>query len=197
MTADPLETLLEQLPGGDPAAVDQIVEQIFVNVAPGLRALVRRQLPQGLRSKLDSEDVVLSVWSDVLDGLREGRWSFEDAAHLRAFLNRAARNRVIDRQRQHRTALEKERLLSSDDRDMLADANVPGPSEALRTDDLWQQLLSCCPPAHHELLQMKRQGLSLDEIAERTGLHPSSVRRILYDVARQIAEKRAAEEEQG
>lgn len=193
MTADPLEALLGQLPGGDPA----VVEQIFVNVAPGLRALVRRQLPQGLRSKLDSEDVVLSVWSDVLDGLREGRWSFQDAAHLRAFLNRAARNRVIDRQRQHRTALEKERLISSDDRDSLADAHVAGPSEALRTDDLWRQLLSCCPPAHHELLRMKRQGLSLDEIAQRTGLHPSSVRRILYDVARQMAEKRAAEEERG
>ncbi|HQU43223.1 MAG TPA: sigma-70 family RNA polymerase sigma factor [Pirellulales bacterium] len=188
MTADPLETLLSQLPGGDPA----VVEQIFVNVAPGLRALVRRQLPQALRTKLDSEDVVLSIWTDVLDGLRKGRWSFQDAAHLRAFLNRAARNRVIDRQRQHRTALEKERRLSPDDCDSLAD-DVARPSESLRTDELWQQLLTLCPPAHHDLLRMKRQGLSLDEIAQRTGLHPSSVRRILYDLARQLAEKQLPE----
>ncbi|HEV3023180.1 MAG TPA: sigma-70 family RNA polymerase sigma factor [Pirellulales bacterium] len=188
MTADPLETLLDQLPGGDP----HVVEQIFVNIAPGLRALVRRQLPRALRTKLDSEDVVLSVWTDVLDGLRNGRWSFEDAAHLRAFLNRAARNRVVDRQRQHRTALERERLLSSNDRDALAAANVPGPSESLRTDDLWHQLLALCPAAHHELLRLKRQGLPLDEIAQRTGLHPSSVRRILYDLAGQLAEKQAS-----
>jgi RNA polymerase sigma factor (sigma-70 family) len=189
VTADPLESLLDQLPGGDP----RVVEEIFVNIAPGLRALVRRQLPRALRSKLDSEDVVLSVWTDVLDGLRSGRWSFDDAAHLRAFLNRAARNRVVDRQRQHRTALERERLLSTTDRDSLAANNAAGPSETLRTDDLWQQLLTLCPPAHHELLRLKRQGLSLDEIAKRTGLHPSSVRRILYDLARQLAETQADE----
>jgi RNA polymerase sigma factor (sigma-70 family) len=185
MTADPLEALVEQLPGGDP----HIVEQIFVNIAPGLRALVRRRLPQALRAKLDSEDVVLSVWTDVLDGLRTGRWSFRDAAHLRAFMNTAARNRLIDRQRQHRAALEKERLLSPQDRDVLATSG-PGPSATVRADDLWQQLLSLCPPAHHELLRLKRQGLSLSEIADRTGLHPSSVRRILYDLARQLAEAR-------
>ena len=190
MTADPLEALLDQLPGGDP----HVVEQIFVNISPGLRALVRRQLPRALRTKLDSEDVVLSVWTDILDGLRNGRWSFQDAAHLRAFLNRAARNRVVDRQRQHRTALAKERLLSTNDRDVLAEEAAVRPSETLRTEDLWQQLLALCPPAHHELLRLKRQGLPLDEIARRTGLHPSSVRRILYDLARQLAELQAARE---
>lgn len=190
MTADPLEALLDQLPGGDP----RVVEQIFVNISPGLRALVRRQLPRALRTKLDSEDVVLSVWTDILDGLRNGRWSFQDAAHLRAFLNRAARNRVVDRQRQHRTALAKERLLSTNDRDSLAAEAAVGPSETLRTEDLWHQLLALCPPAHHELLRLKRQGLPLEEIARRTGLHPSSVRRILYDLARQLAELQAARE---
>lgn len=184
MTADPLESLIDQLPGGDP----RVVEQLFVNLAPGLRALVRRRLPSGLRAKLDSEDIVLSVWTDVLDGLRTGRWSFRDAAHLRAFMNTAARNRLIDRQRQHRLAMEKERLLSSQDRDALAVAAGAGPSENVRTNDLWQQLLALCPPAHHELLRLKRQGLPLGEIAQRTGLHPSSVRRILYDLARQLAE---------
>lgn len=184
MTADPLESLVDQLPGGDP----RVVEQIFENLAPGLRALVRRRLPSGLRAKLDSEDVVLSVWTDVLDGLRTGRWSFQDAAHLRAFMNTAARNRLIDRQRQHRLALEKEQLLSSQDRDALAESSSAGPSENIRVNDLWQQLLALCPPAHHELLRLKRQGLPLSEISQRTGLHPSSVRRILYDLARQLAE---------
>jgi RNA polymerase sigma factor (sigma-70 family) len=192
LTADPLETLLDELPGGDP----RVVEQIFVNISPGLRALVRRQMPRALRTKLDSEDVVLSVWTDVLDGLRNGRWSFQDAAHLRAFLNKAARNRVIDRQRQYRTALERERLLSTNDRDSLSAAGTAGPSESLRTDDLWHQLLALCPPAHHELLRLKRQGLSLEQIAQRTGLHPSSVRRILYDLARQLAQTQACRDPQ-
>jgi DNA-binding IclR family transcriptional regulator len=34
---------------------------------------------------------------------------------------------------------------------------------------------------------MKRQGCSLAEIAAKTGFHESSVRRILYDLARRLA----------
>ena len=42
-------------------------------------------------------------------------------------------------------------------------------------------------PDHHELLRLKRQGLPLQEIAARTGLHEGSVRRILRQLARQLA----------
>ena len=51
-------------------------------------------------------------------------------------------------------------------------------------------MLELCPPAHHELLRLKRQGLSLAEIAARTSLHEGSVRRILYDLARKVAAAR-------
>jgi RNA polymerase sigma-70 factor (ECF subfamily) len=44
-----------------------------------------------------------------------------------------------------------------------------------------------CPPAHRELLRLKRQGYALAEIASRTGLHEGSVRRILYELARRLA----------
>jgi RNA polymerase sigma-70 factor (ECF subfamily) len=48
---------------------------------------------------------------------------------------------------------------------------------------LWKQ----CPPAHREILVLKRQGFLLAEIAARTGLHEGSIRRILYDLARRMA----------
>ena len=66
------------------------------------------------------------------------------------------------------------------------------PSEVARGNELWDQLLALCPPAHHELLNLKRQGLPLAEIAARTGLHPSSVRRILYDLAKRLAVAQAS-----
>ena len=43
------------------------------------------------------------------------------------------------------------------------------------------------PPGSDSL---KSKGLKLAEIASRTGLHESSVRRILYNLARQYAEER-------
>jgi RNA polymerase sigma-70 factor (ECF subfamily) len=183
MSVTSLDELLQSLSDRDPHAV----EKVFLNVAPGLRALVRRRISGALRTKFDSEDVVLSVWTDLLDGFREGRWHFNSAAQLRAFLMTATRRRLIDRVRQHRAELAREpRTIVDHDPSQVATGEA-GPSEVARGNELWQQLLALCPPAHHELLNLKRQGLPLAEIASRTGLHPSSVRRILYDLAKRLA----------
>src|SRR5437660_803660 len=81
MSREPLDSLLERLSGGDPAAA----EEVFRAYEPYLRMVVRRQLPAWLRPKFDSVDVVQSIWADLLDGFREGGWRFTDADHLRAF----------------------------------------------------------------------------------------------------------------
>jgi RNA polymerase sigma-70 factor (ECF subfamily) len=178
-----LDLLLEKLCQGDAAAA----ERVFLAYEPYLRLVVRRQLSSELRSKFDSADVVQSVWADVLDGFRKAGWRFVDAAHLRAFLVKATRNRFIDRFRQHRRALEQEQPLPESGEVGLPASPQPRPSEVAQAGELWGQMLTLCPPAHHELLRLKRQGLPLAEVAARTGLHESSVRRILYDLAHQLA----------
>ena len=47
-------------------------------------------------------------------------------------------------------------------------------------------MLDLCPPEHHEVLVLRREGLPLVEIAARTGLHEGSVRRILRRLAREL-----------
>jgi RNA polymerase sigma factor (sigma-70 family) len=188
MNAGPLDTLLAKLNDGDPAAA----EQVFLAYEPYLRMVVRRRLSSGLRAKFDSLDIVQSVWADLLDGFRKSKWSFQDANQLRAFLVKVTQNRFVDRLRQHRAALECERALPQADIEALASAHSSRVSESFQADELWRQMLEVCPPAHYELLELKRQGASLAEIAARTRLHPSSVRRILYDIARRIALRQAA-----
>ncbi len=189
--SSPLDALLAKLNQGDSAAVDQL----FRAYEPYLRMVVRRKLSQSLRPKFDSADIVQSVWADVLDGLRQSRWTFHDADQLRAFLVKMTRNRFIDRLRQHRGALAHEAPLPEGDVDALAARGIGRASEAVHADELWGQMLDACPPAHYELLKLKRQGASLAEIAARTNLHQSSVRRILYDIARRVAERRTQGDE--
>jgi RNA polymerase sigma-70 factor (ECF subfamily) len=180
---DPLQPLLEQLCHGDPEAA----RCAFVVCEPYLRMVVRRQLTAPLRAKFDSTDVVQSVWADLLTGFRAGTWSFDTAGQLRAFLAKATHNRLIDRMRREQAALHHEcHVDSADLADVLA-APQPEAAAALEAEELWQLLLALCPPQHRELLHLKRQGLSLAEIAERTGLHESSVRRVLYDLAGRLA----------
>jgi RNA polymerase sigma factor (sigma-70 family) len=187
MSTDPLDALLDRLGTGDEAAA----AEVFKTCEPYLRLVVRRQLPARLRAKFDSTDIVQSVWADVLDGFRRAGWRFADAAHLRAFLVKVTRNRLIDRYHKHRPALRREKRLEDAE---LAEtpADDPHPSQVAQADELWERMLALCPPGHRELLRLKRQGASLAEIAERTGLHPSSVRRILYELARRLAAERQA-----
>ena len=115
-----------------------------------------------------------------------------DVASLRAFLVRVTRNRFLDRVRQHQRDLDRQEPLGATALEEVLASDQPRPSEVVQASELWQELLALCPPAHHELLRMKREGKSLAEIAAHTGLHPSSVRRILYDLARDLAARRAS-----
>jgi RNA polymerase sigma-70 factor (ECF subfamily) len=183
MTAEPLDSLLERLCHGDA----QAAEQVFLAYEPLLRLVVRRHLPERLRPKLDSADVVQSVWADVVQGFRTSGWQFDSPAHLRAFLVKATRNRLNDSLRRHHKALERERPLGEGGHEPVVPSRQPRPSEVAQADDVWEKLLSLCPPEHHEVLCLRRQGLQLMEIAQRTGLHEGSVRRILRKLARQLA----------
>jgi RNA polymerase sigma factor (sigma-70 family) len=183
MTVDPLDELIERLNTGDISAA----ERAFVAYEPYLRMAVRRRLSGPLRTKLDSMDIVQSVWADVLSGLRAAGWRFTDRSHLRAFLVKVACNRLIDRRRQHHRALERERPLAEAAPEELPKARDPRPSEIAQGNELWQRMLEQCSPAHRQILVLRRQGLLLTEIAERTGLHEGSIRRILYDLARRLA----------
>src|SRR6476620_1110799 len=102
--ADPLDEMIERLNAGDLSAA----ERAFVAYEPFLRMAVRRRLNRSLRTKLDSTDVVQSVWVDILARFRDSDWRFTDVTQLRAFLVRIAYNRLIDRRRKYHQAIERE-----------------------------------------------------------------------------------------
>jgi RNA polymerase sigma factor (sigma-70 family) len=183
MNDDSLANVVEKLSQGDNAAA----EKVFRAYEPFLRQVVRRQLRANLRAKFDSEDIVQSVWSDLLRGFRESAWSFSDTERLKAFLVTATCHRFLDRARRHRTATKMEVTGAARVRAVeTVPSRQPRPSQVLQADDLWQRMLAECRPAHRELLQLKRDGLTIVEIASRTGLHEDSIRRILRDLACRI-----------
>jgi RNA polymerase sigma factor, sigma-70 family len=179
----PLEELLAQMRAGDVRAA----EQVLLAYEPELRLIVRRRLSRRLRAKFDSLDVVQSVWAHVLGAFRSSGPSIDSAAHLRNYLVRVTRNCLIDRLRQYRTALEREQPPLETGGTSALVSGQPRPSEVARASELWDQLLTICPPEHHELLRLKREGLPLAAIAASTGLHEDSVRRIIRKLARKLA----------
>jgi RNA polymerase sigma-70 factor (ECF subfamily) len=186
MNADALDSLIERLSNGETEAA----EEVFLAFEPILRMMVRRRLTPKLRAKFDSIDVVQSAWADVLDGFREEGWQFKDRDHLRAYLARVTYNHFVNNCRRNNRAVEREQPFAGPEQPGLPPSDQPRPSEVAQAGELWETMIDLCPPAHRELLRLKRQGYPLAEIAARTGLHESSVRRILYELARRLAASR-------
>jgi RNA polymerase sigma-70 factor (ECF subfamily) len=186
VSPDPLDELLNRLTSGDTAAA----EQVFRTYEPYLRMVVRRRLSPEMRAKFDSIDIVQSVWVHMLKRFQEAGSRFADVAHLRAFLVQITRHRLIDRLRRHRATFEHEQPFDANGLEEALLSDDPQPSEVLAAEELWEQLLELCPPAHREILLMKREGALTSEVAARTGLNEGSVRRILHTLARRLAQRR-------
>src|SRR5262249_31394406 len=137
------------------------------------------------RAKFDSLDVVQSVWVQVVRRLDREGWGVGTEEQLRALLATIARRRVVSRVRQYPTGAAE--VAPGESWDKGPQSPRPRPSEVVQADELWEKMLRLCPPEHHPVLLLRRQGVQLAEIAARTGLHEGSVRRILRRLSRELA----------
>ncbi|MDB5351626.1 MAG: hypothetical protein JWN86_2873 [Planctomycetota bacterium] len=183
MNHDSLDHWIGRLNQGDVDAVGRV----FQAYEPYLRIAVRRRMSPRLRSKVDSVDIVQSVFADVLRGVRDGGWHFDGRPQLLALLRRIAWRRLADRYQKHGLALEREQSLDETSPRSLPDATQPRPSQEAQGREFWERVLKSCPVAHHEVVRLRMNGYRMGEIASRTGLHEGSVRRILYDLARRLS----------
>ena len=182
MTTDLADGVLEQLGRGEVRAIDKLVEAY----GPYLRAVVSARLSDRLRAKFDSVDVVQSVWVQVIRQLGRDGWRVNDADHLRASLATLARRRLATLAR--RCAREKVGPgAANDGLAAVTDTRTRPPGEAAEADDAWSRLYDLTPPEYRPILLLRREGLTPVEIADRTGLHEGSVRRILRQLSRQLA----------
>ncbi len=177
-----VEGLIRRLNEGDV----QVAEQLFLYFEPYLRMVVRRRIQPKMRSKFDSTDILQSVWANLITNLSGSGYHFDNKDHLRNFLNRAVVNKFHDQYRHFRREISHQNSLGESELSEIPAINLERPSQIAQHDELWQQMLNACPEKHRDILQFRRDGLRIAEIADRTGLHPSSVRRILYDLARTL-----------
>ena len=171
-------TLIDRVGRGDVDAV----AAMFAAYAPYLRAVVRCRMADRLQAKFDSADVVQSVWVQVLRQIGRPGWEVTDERQLRALLATIARRRLVTRIR--RTPDDDGDPAPMDELPQVGQAR---PSEMVQADDVWDKMLDLCPEDHHPVLELRREGVPLAEIATRTGLHEGSVRRIIRRLASEMA----------
>ena len=178
--------LLEQVQSGSQDATCELVDRYGPHV---IRA-VRRKLSKAIRAQFDSLDFAQAVWHSFF-AAPERLVEFDRPDDLVRYLAALAHNKVIDEIRR-RLATEKynvnrERSLDDSARGMsrgLA-ARHPSPSEVAIADELWTRLLRGRPQRHQEILKLRREGNTHQQIADRLGVNERTVRRVI----RRLVEK--------
>ncbi len=186
-TDDDFIDLMKRAKAGEPAAIRVFVSRFEWEV----QVMVRARLPRKLRTRFDSTDFVQSVWQSFFSDLRHKTPDFENVQHLRSYLAGVVRNKVGEQYRRlTRTAksdvAREERLyIRRGDRDVPRPvvSPDPSPSKLAQADERFNQLTAGRGPGEVAVIRLRQHGLTIDQIAARTGFNERTVRRVI-DAAR-------------
>lgn len=185
--------LVARARGGDEDAIRTFVGRFEGEV----RLMVRGRLPRRLRAQFDSMDFVQAVWQSFFSDLKSEPKEFENTRHLRGFLAGVARNKVFEQDRRltrtakYAIAREEPLYVRRGDREVARElpAHDPTPSQNVQASDRLALLTAGRPAREAEILRLRQDGLTVDDIAARLGVNEKTVRRAI-EAARDRMEAR-------
>lgn len=173
---DDFSELLTLARGGDRDALTRIAERYESK----LRIVARVQLGPALRPYLDSQDLVQSVHRSVLIGLRDDKFDISDPDNLLALALTILRRKIA---RQWRRLRHQNRLSGGGDEgsdliNLLTSISSPqtDPGAEAQFRDSVAHLCRNLDPVDRQILDLRLQGWSAAEIAQRIELSPVNVR---------------------
>ena len=183
MSEKHLTDRIAQARAGDEAAARELLERF----GPEIRQVARGKLPRALQSRFDSMDIVQSIWKSFFAKDAPVPEKFENSRHFLGYLAGMARNKVFEehrRQTQTRKydmGREEPLYVRRGDQEIVREvrATGPSPSQAAQANDRLAQILRGRSELERRVVELRRDGLTYDEIAARLGVHEAVVRRIV------------------
>jgi RNA polymerase sigma-70 factor (ECF subfamily) len=182
------------------AGDQQAAEQLFRRYAGRLIGLARSRLSAALARRVDAEDVVQSAYRSFFAGAQNGLYDPERGGTLWALLVAITLHKLQDQLERHtakKRDIKSERGFGTEDSlfaiKAQALAREPSPVEAVTLVDQVEQVMRRLDPLQRQILELRLQGHSLEEIATETQRCERTVRRILERVKQQIEQWHAEE----
>jgi RNA polymerase sigma-70 factor (ECF subfamily) len=173
--------LMARLQAGEDAAA----RQLFERFRDRLMALARDRLSKRLAGKLDSEDVVQSVFKSFFVGHRAGEFKLESWNELWGLLTIITLRKCINRVEYFqagRRAIEREVSLQApggpDASSLAVLDREPSPLEAAILTETIEQLLRGFDADDRQVIQLALQGYTIEEISAQLGRAERTVRRL-------------------
>jgi RNA polymerase sigma-70 factor (ECF subfamily) len=183
------QLLVELFRAGDQQAAQRLYE-VYVE---RLVALARRRISQRLAGRLDPEDVVQSVFRTFFQRAREGQFRIAEQDDLCKLLMRITVHKTLRKVAFHKAAkrnLTLEMGQGAEPQEQMQQLldREPTPLEAVTFLDQLEHFLGRLRPQERQIIEMRLQGCSNDEIAEKLGIYDRKIRRAIEHV-RVLAEQ--------
>lgn len=187
-------------PSDDLALVDlsrsgdeQAALQLFQDYADRLLALARRRMSLSLASRVDPEDIVQSVFRTFFQRLKNGQFTLEEPDDLCKLLMRITVHKTLRQVAYHQAAKRDLRQEAGRDHsvheEMLAVLDrEPSADVAIAFLEQLDYFLNRLKPLERQILEMRMQGDSNEEIARKLGLYDRKVRRVVEQLRRRAQE---------
>jgi RNA polymerase sigma factor (sigma-70 family) len=183
--------LFAKLRSGDEAAVGEFCRRY----GPLLERLAERRLAGGLRRRVGPDDVAQSVCRTFVRRAARGEFEIADGGALWSLLCAIALTKIREQARfhlRHKRSLRDERHFDSvdgsGDRRLPESADVgPAPDDAAEAADVFDRLVAAFDEEERQIIELRLQDFTLEEIAARMECSERTVRRFMKRVQERLA----------
>jgi RNA polymerase sigma factor (sigma-70 family) len=178
-----LQELLRRIRAGDEAAA----AEFFHTYEPHVRRVVRARLrARGMRRASDSSDLCQVVLASFLVGSAVGRYDVADTDGMKRLLARIAANRVIDLARRAEFRKPTASVGGDESDEVEIIARGPGPESQIALHELLERAEQLLTENERPIAELRREGLTWEEIGQRLGKGADAARKVLDRAARRI-----------
>ncbi|MEM8680218.1 MAG: sigma-70 family RNA polymerase sigma factor [Planctomycetota bacterium] len=174
---------------------DGYEEVVFQQYARRLIGLARTKLPDNLQRRVDADDIVQSVFRSFFRRNQEGQFAFDDSFDVWHLLAAITYRKVLNSIKHHyRDKRNPGREVHAGGEDSMATGppiadRTPGPEDLNVVVDYLNWILGQLPEDYQGILQMRMEGFSIAEIAEKIDVSERTVKRVLARVRDLAAQK--------
>ena len=163
---------------------DTAAREVFDRYVARLLGLAKRRIGARMNSRVDPEDVVQSVFRTFFSRMQDDQFQINAEDDLFKLLVQITVHKTLRQIAHHKAAKRDPRQEAgqgSDAHEMLMQAigTEPTPETVVTFMDHLEHFLWQLPEQDRQILEMRLQGFSTEEIADKLGTYDRKIRRVL------------------
>ncbi len=169
------------------AGSEDAATSLYLRYAERLSRLANREVSADLARRVDSDDIVQSVFRTFFRRAASGQYDVVDREDLWKLLLVMALNKIRSSGSFHRAAKRSASKTISIDGDVSAQQLPKNQQEAFHVLKLTvEEIVGSLPTEHRDIVWLRIEGLEFDEIVNRTGRAKRTVERILQSFRQKL-----------